>query len=88
MWGSGCNPAPSCSLRKIVRDLVSNKELKLHIRPDGSTKYNPEPDFKFIVLEKFLSVENEFTLREGLLLNSYFFLKHLSLSDEEGLWFG
>jgi KUP system potassium uptake protein len=57
--------------------------LNLHIRPDGSTKYNTEPDFKFVVIEKFLSVENEFTLREGLLLNTYFFLKHLGQSDEK-----
>lgn len=69
--------------KQIVRELVANKELNLHIRPDGSTKYNPEPDFKFVVIEKFLSVENEFTLREGLLLNSYFFLKNISLSDEK-----
>lgn len=53
------------------------------MRPDGSTKYNPEPDFKFIVLEKFISVENEFTLRDGVLLNSYFLLKNLGLSDEK-----
>lgn len=80
--GFRVQPRSELFFKKIVRELVSNRELKLHIRPDGSTKYNPEPDFKFIVLEKFLSVENEFTLREGLLLNSYFFLKHLSLSDE------
>jgi KUP system potassium uptake protein len=69
--------------KKIVQELVNQKELNLHIRPDGSTKYNPEPDFKFVILEKFLSVENEFALREGLLLNSYFYLKHLGQSDEK-----
>lgn len=68
--------------KKIVQDLVANKELNLHIRPDGSTRYNPEPDFKFVVIEKFLSVENEFTLKDGLLLNGYFALKQLSQSDE------
>ncbi len=62
---------------------MNQKELNLHMRPDGSTKYNSEPDFKFVVIEKFLSVENEFALREGLLLNSYFFLKHLGQSDEK-----
>jgi KUP system potassium uptake protein len=68
--------------KKIVQELVANKELNLHIRPDGSTRYNPEPDFKFVIIEKFLSVENEFTVREGLLLNSYFVLKNLGQSDE------
>jgi KUP system potassium uptake protein len=69
--------------KKIVQELVANKELNLHVRPDGSTRWNPEPDFKFVIIEKFLSVENEFTVREGLLLNSYFFLKHLGQSDEK-----
>ncbi len=69
--------------KKIVKELVANKELNLHIRPDGSTKYNSEPDFKFVVIEKFLSVENEFTLREGLLLTGYFYLKHFGQSDEK-----
>jgi KUP system potassium uptake protein len=69
--------------KKIVQDLVANKELNLHVRPDGSTKYNCEPDFKFVVLEKFLSVENEFALKDGILLNSYFFLKRLGQSDEK-----
>ena len=69
--------------KKIVQDLVVNKELNLHIRPDGSTRYNCEPDFKFIVIEKFLSYENEFQVREGILLNSYFFLKKLGQSDQK-----
>lgn len=69
--------------KKIVQDLVADKELNLHVRPDGSTKYNCEPDFKFVVLEKFLSVENEFALKDGILLNSYFFLKRLGQSDEK-----
>ena len=69
--------------KKIVQDLVANKELNLHIRPDGSTRYNCEPDFKFIVIEKFLSYENEFQVREGVLLNSYFFLKKLGQSDQK-----
>ncbi len=69
--------------KKIVRELVANKELNLHIRPDGSTKYNHEPDFKFVIIEKFLSVENEFAVREGLLLNGYFLLKRFGQSDEK-----
>lgn len=69
--------------KKILQELVINKELNLHIRPDGSTKYNPEPDFKFVVFEKFLSVENEFHIREGVILTSYFLLKRLAQTDQK-----
>lgn len=79
--GFRIQPRTELYFKRIVQDLVLNKELNLHIRPDGSTKYNYEPDFKFVVIEKFLSVENEFSMREGLILHSYFFLKRLGLSD-------
>ncbi len=80
--GFRIQPRTEMYFKKIVQELVARKELNLHIRPDGSTKYNNEPDFKFIVIEKFLSVENEFELKEGLLLHSYFILKNFGLSDE------
>jgi KUP system potassium uptake protein len=81
--GFRVQPKTELYFKKIVRELVANKELSLHIRPDGSTKYNADPDFKFVVIEKFLSVENEFALKDGLLLNGYFFLKNMGLSDEK-----
>jgi len=81
--GFRIQPKTEVYFKMMVKELVLNKELNLHIRPDASTKYNPEPDFKFIVIEKFLSVENEFSLKEGVLLKSYFFLKNLGASDEK-----
>ncbi|MHB8260029.1 MAG: KUP/HAK/KT family potassium transporter [Bacteroidia bacterium] len=81
--GFRVQPRTELFFKKIVQKLVENKELNLHIRPDGSSKYNPEADFKFVVIERFLSVENEFTLRNGLLLNGYFLLKRLGQSDEK-----
>jgi KUP system potassium uptake protein len=81
--GFRIQPLTELYFKTIVQDLVGNKELNLHNQPDGSTKYNREPDFKFVVIEKFLSVENEFAPKEGLLLNGYFLLRHLGLSDEK-----
>lgn len=81
--GFRIQPRVELYFKKIIQDLVLNKELNLHIRPDGSSKYNNEPDFKFVIIEKYLSVENEFALSEGWLLTSYFWLKRLSVSDEK-----
>lgn len=81
--GFRVQPRTELYFKKIVQELIVNKELNLHVRPDGSTKYNNEPDFKFVVIEKFLSVENEFALRIGILLNTYFLLKRFGLSDEK-----
>ncbi len=81
--GFRIQPKTELYFKKIVQELVENKELNLHIRPDGSTKYNDEPDFKFVVIEKYLSVENEFKISDSLLLNSYKHLKHFGISDEK-----
>lgn len=81
--GFRIQPRTELYFKKIVQDLVAKKELNLHNRPDGSTKYNNDPDFKFVVLDKYLSVENEFPVREGVLLKAYFYLKHLGQSDEK-----
>jgi KUP system potassium uptake protein len=36
-----------------------------------------------MVIERFLSVENEFALKDGILLNAYFYLKGFGTSDEK-----
>lgn len=81
--GFRIQPRTELYFEKIIDDLIANKELNLHLRNNGSTKYNPTIDFKFILLEKFLSVENEFALKEGIILNSYFFLKRFGQKDED-----
>jgi len=79
--GFRIQPKTELYFKKIMQVLVANKELNLHSRLGHSSKYNSDPDFTFIVIEKYLSVENEFTLREGVLLNLFFFLKRLGQSD-------
>ncbi|WP_162127660.1 KUP/HAK/KT family potassium transporter [Flavobacterium phycosphaerae] len=81
--GFRVQPKVELYFKKIVQDLVNQKELNLHIRPDGSTKYNAEPDYKFVIIEKYISVENQFAFKEGWMMTTYFWLKKLSLSDEK-----
>jgi len=81
--GFRIQPKVELYFKKIVQELVDRKELNLHIRPDGSTKYNNEPDFKFVIIEKFISVENDFAFKENWMLTTYFWIKKLSQSDEK-----
>lgn len=67
--------------RKVVEEMVANHELDITSPYESLSKYNLAADFKFVILEKFLSVENEFSFREGFILNSYFFLNKFSQSD-------
>jgi KUP system potassium uptake protein len=67
--------------RKVVEEMVANKELNIVSRYTSLQKYHLAADFKFVVLEKFLSYENEFNLRESFILRSYFFIKHFGQSE-------
>ena len=79
----GFKVAPRINLmfRKVVEDLVKNKEVDITSRYESLNRNNIIGDFKFVVLEKFLSYENELPLFEKLVLKIYFFLKRFSLSE-------
>lgn len=81
--GFRIQPRTELFFKRIMQEMTRNNELNLHLRPDGASRYNPEPDFRFVVVEKFLSVENELSLKESILLNTHYNLKQLSLSDEK-----
>lgn len=79
----GFRVAPRVNLmfRKVVEDLVKNKEVDITSRYESLNKNNIIGDFKFVVIEKFLSYENELPLFEKIILNAYFLLKRFSLSE-------
>jgi len=79
----GFRVAPKVNLlfRKVVEDLVKNKEVDITSRYESLSKNNVIGDFKFVVVEKFLSYDNDLPAFEKLVLNIYFIMKHFSLSE-------
>ncbi|GAA4386930.1 KUP/HAK/KT family potassium transporter [Hymenobacter koreensis] len=69
--------------RKVVEDLVRNKEVDITSRYESLSKQHVTGDFRFVVLEKFLSVENEFPLVEKLVMQAYFYLKQFIPSEDK-----
>ncbi|MBX3238871.1 MAG: KUP/HAK/KT family potassium transporter [Chitinophagaceae bacterium] len=80
--GFRIQPKTEIYFRQIMEDLIEKKELNLHLRNNGTTKYHPGMDYRFVVIEKYLSIENEFALKEGFILNTYFYLKRWAQRDE------
>jgi KUP system potassium uptake protein len=70
--------------RKVVEDMVRNKEVNIVSRYESLSRNNVMGDFRFIVLEKFLSRDNELPLWERMIMRGYFILKRFSLSEERG----
>jgi KUP system potassium uptake protein len=75
-------PRINIMFKKVVEDLVANKEVNVTSRYESQQRNNMVGDFKFIVLEKFLSQDNELPFHERLVMKLYFWLKELSLSEE------
>ena len=81
----GFREAPKIQLylKEVIEDMVESKELAIEIPYDSLSNYNYQGDFRFIVLEKYLSNENELPAWQSLVLKAYFFLKGFSLSEEK-----
>jgi len=80
----GFRVAPRINLmfKKVVEELVTNREVNIISRYESQQRNNVKGDFKFIVMEKFLSQDNELPFLERLTMRLYFWLKELSLSEE------
>ncbi len=70
--------------RRVVEELVKNKEVNITSRYESLEKNNIVGDFQFIVLEKYLSQDNELPFFERIIMKLYFWLKEISLSEERG----
>lgn len=70
--------------RQVVEDMVANKEVNIVSRYESLSKNNVMGDFRFIVIEKFLSRDNKQPLLQRFIMKGYFILKKFSLSEERG----
>ncbi len=82
--GFRIQPRLNLMFKKVVEDLVANKEVNILSRYESQQRNNMRGDFQFIVLEKFLSQDNELPFFEHLIMKAYFWLKELSVSEEKG----
>lgn len=82
--GFRIQPRLNLMFKKVVEDLVSNKEVNILSRYESQQRNNMRGDFQFIVMEKFLSQDNELPFFEHLIMKVYFWLKELSVSEEKG----
>jgi KUP system potassium uptake protein len=81
--GFRVDPRINIMFRKVVSDMVRNNEVDITSRYESLNKKQVIGDFKFIVLEKYLSNENELPFYEKIVLDFYFVLKKISLSEEK-----
>jgi KUP system potassium uptake protein len=79
--GFRVQPKIGLMLRKVVQEMVNNQELDIVKRYPTFAHMRPN-DFRFVIMKRFLSYDNEFSAREGFILNAYFSISRLAQSDK------
>ena len=77
-------PSVNKYFRHIVTNLVENKEVNIVSRYRSLLKHAIPGDFRFIVMRKYLALENDLPFFQKIIMNGYFILKRFSLSEEKG----
>ncbi|GAB2624477.1 KUP/HAK/KT family potassium transporter [Emticicia sediminis] len=72
--------------RRVLEDMVKNGEVDIRSRYESLNRHNVIGDFRFVVLEKFLSYDNQLSFYENLIMKAYFFIKGFTPSEDK--WFG
>ena len=80
--GFRIQPKIGILLKKVATEMLSNKEIEITNNFQAVYKDRVN-DFRFVILERFLSYDNEFSAREGFILNTYFSIIKLARSDSE-----
>jgi len=82
--GFRVEPRINLLFRKVVEDLVANKEVNIVSRYESLERGKVTGDFSFVVMEKYLSQDNDLPFLERLIMKFHFWLKEVSLSEERG----
>jgi len=73
-------------MKKVVEELVENDELSINSRYHTMSSKYPTGDFRFVIIQEFLSNENELPWRDQLVLDTYLTVKGWVSSPQN--WFG
>nr|MCU0387257.1 KUP/HAK/KT family potassium transporter [Chitinophagaceae bacterium] len=82
--GFRVQPRINLMFRKVIEDLVANKEVNITSRYESLEKNNVVGDFQFIVMEKYLSADNDLPFYEKIIMKLYFMIKSIGISEEKG----
>ena len=82
--GFRVQPRINLLFRKVIEDLVKNREVNITSRYESLERSNVVGDFSFVVMEKYLSQDNDLPIWERIIMKFHFWLKDKSLSEETG----
>jgi len=82
--GFRIEPEMDTMFQNVVEELTRNREVHIYSGYDDPKRDTRIGDFHFIVMEKYLSSDNDLPAFERIIMKFYFRLKKMSLSEEKG----
>ena len=73
-------------MNKVVEELIENGEVNLEARYHINSDEYPTGDFRFVIIQEFLSNENDLPFFEQLVMTIYIAVKSVTASPQN--WFG
>ncbi|NML23803.1 KUP/HAK/KT family potassium transporter [Pseudoflavitalea sp. G-6-1-2] len=80
--GFRIDPRIDYYFKQVVEDMVKNKEIDVSERYEQSYQESQIGDLRFLVMDSFLSFENDMTFGKNFIMKSYFNLRMLSVKEE------
>ena len=81
--GFRIEPRVNLFFRQVVSEMKTHGEVDVTSRYISLNRQNLIGDFRFVVIEKFLSYDNVIPMHEKIVLSIYNILKKMGLSDEK-----
>ncbi|MFD1468039.1 KUP/HAK/KT family potassium transporter [Hymenobacter caeli] len=81
--GFRVQPRLNLLFRRVLEEMAQRGELDITSRYDSLARHHLPGDFRFVVLEKVLSYDNELTWQERFFMNGYFFINRVAISDQQ-----
>ncbi|WP_223649630.1 KUP/HAK/KT family potassium transporter [Hymenobacter psoromatis] len=81
--GFRVQPRLNLLFRRVLEQMGKEGEIDITSRYDSLARYQMPGDFRFVVLEKVLSYDNQLSFKERFILNGYFFVNRFAISDQQ-----
>ncbi len=81
--GFRVQPRINLLFKRVMQEMYQQSELCIENKYESLDKNTFHADITYVIIETFLSVENEFSLKDGFIMDSYFSIKNFSQSDQK-----
>jgi len=81
--GFRVQPRINLLFKRVMQEMNKRSELSMANKYENLDQNDFHTDITYVIIETFLSVENELSLKEGFIMDSYFGIKGFSQSDQK-----